>query len=184
MRFTLCEKCKYNFEGECEFYSMGSGNDIDKPCSGEEEDAFSDSVMDNLRVEEESDVIYRQEAIDALTTECSWTFYDEHGQLTPNGEEILGTLKKMPSAQQWIPCSERLPEEDGDYLVCYEEGYREDYGFPKIGIAPFEVDCEGFGIWQEEFDLHTLGSLGSEWVVIPVDAWMSLPEPYEVKTDE
>lgn len=85
--------------------------------------------------------------------------------------------------QKWIPCSERLPEEDGDYLVCYEEGYREDYGFPKIGIAPFEVDCEGFGIWQEEFDLHTLGSLGSEWVVIPVNAWMSLPDPYEVKSN-
>ena len=39
MRFTICEKCKYNFEGECEFYSMGSGNDIDKTCFGEEEDA-------------------------------------------------------------------------------------------------------------------------------------------------
>ena len=51
------------------------------------------------------DVIYRQAAIDALTTECSWTIYDEHGQLTPNGEEILGTLKKIPSAQKkghWV----------------------------------------------------------------------------------
>lgn len=51
------------------------------------------------------ELIYRQDAIDALTTECSWTFYDEHGQLTPNGEEILGTLKKIPSAQkkgQWV----------------------------------------------------------------------------------
>lgn len=54
MRFTLCEKCKYNFDGECEFYSMGSGNDVDKPCRVEEEDVFSDSVMDNLRVGEES----------------------------------------------------------------------------------------------------------------------------------
>lgn len=44
------------------------------------------------------DVIYRQAAIDALKTECSWTIYDEHGQLTPNGEEILETLKKIPSA--------------------------------------------------------------------------------------
>lgn len=46
------------------------------------------------------DVIYRLAAIDALTTECSWTFYDEHGQLTPNGEEIIGTLKKIPSARK------------------------------------------------------------------------------------
>lgn len=80
---------------------------------------------------------------------------------------------------KWIPCSERLPEEDGDYLVFYEEGYREDYGFPKIGIAPYEVDCEGFGIWQEEFDLVSMGSLGTEFVEILVDAWMQLPEPYK-----
>ena len=43
------------------------------------------------------DLIRRQDAIDALTTECSWTFYDEHGQLTPNGKEILGALKNIPS---------------------------------------------------------------------------------------
>ena len=46
------------------------------------------------------DVIYRQDAIDALTTECSWTIYDEHGQLTPNGKEILETLQAVPSAQK------------------------------------------------------------------------------------
>lgn len=31
------EKCKYNWDGQCEFYSMGSGNDMDKPCYEEEE---------------------------------------------------------------------------------------------------------------------------------------------------
>jgi len=78
----------------------------------------------------------------------------------------------------WIPCNERLPTEDGDYLVTYEKGYAEDYGFDPIGIAPFEVDCEGFGIWQERFDQYTLGSLGSDWVEIDVVAWKPLPEPY------
>ena len=37
MRFISCKKCKYNFEGECEFNIIGSGNDIDKPCREEEE---------------------------------------------------------------------------------------------------------------------------------------------------
>lgn len=46
------------------------------------------------------DLISRQVAIDTLTTECSWALYDEYGQLTPNGEEIIGTLKKIPSAQK------------------------------------------------------------------------------------
>lgn len=32
-----CKGCKYNDEGECIFYVMGSGNEIDKPCYKEEE---------------------------------------------------------------------------------------------------------------------------------------------------
>ncbi|MDO4754813.1 MAG: hypothetical protein Q4A54_00570 [Parabacteroides sp.] len=81
-------------------------------------------------------------------------------------------------ADRWTPVTERPPKEDGEYLVTYESGYAEDYGFDPIGIAPFEVDCEGFGIWQESFDPVSLGSLGSEWVDIPVTAWRPLPEPY------
>lgn len=81
--------------------------------------------------------------------------------------------------EHWISCKERLPEKDGDYIVTFEKGYASDYGLDPIGIAPFEVDCEGFGIWQEQFDTHTLGSLGSDWVDINVIAWMPLPEPYK-----
>lgn len=62
MRFISCKKCKYNFEGECEFYIMGSGNDIDKPCRREEElvrraandfiDAFSDFGLAHENLED------------------------------------------------------------------------------------------------------------------------------------
>ena len=96
---------------------------------------------------------------------------------------FLDGYQKAMEKQQWIPCSERLPEEDGDYLVCYEEGYRKDYGFSEIGIAPYEVDAENFGVWTEEFDLVSMGSLGSEFVEIDVDAWMPLPEPYKGEND-
>lgn len=123
------------------------------------------------------DLISRQNAIRWVKTECNP--YGKPSLDYESGVKVINHLENMRSEQQWIPCSDRLPEEDGDYLVCYEKGYREDYGFPKIGIAPYEVDCEGFGIWQEEFDLVSMGSLGTEFVEIKVDAWMPLPEPFE-----
>jgi len=32
--------------------------------------------------------------------------------------DMLELVRNLPSAHQWIPVSERLPEEAGDYLVC------------------------------------------------------------------
>ena len=90
----------------------------------------------------------------------------------------VSALKKQKQ-DRWIPVTERLPEEDGNYLVTFESGYAEDYELDPIGIAPFEVDCEGFGIWQESFDPVSLGSLGSDWVDIQVTAWRPLPAPYQ-----
>lgn len=110
------------------------------------------------------DVIYRQEAIDALTTECSWTFYDEHGQLTPNGEEILGTLKKMPSAQQWTPCSEIMPTKTGHYLCSFKKPNR---------IDRIHVDL---AYWTGS---RWYGYMGDE-----IKAWMPLPEPFEEDANE
>lgn len=91
----------------------------------------------------------------------------------------MPTIEPERKTGRWIPCSERLPEKDGDYIVTFEKGYASDYGLDPIGIAPFEVDCEGFGFWQEDFDMHTLGSLGTDWVDINVIAWMEKPEPYK-----
>ena len=99
------------------------------------------------------------------------------GEILEALDMAISTLKKQEE-DRWIPVTERLPEEDGKYLVTFESGYAEDYGFDPIGIAPFEVDCEGFGIWQESFDPVSLGSLGSDWVDIQVTAWRSLPEAY------
>lgn len=86
---------------------------------------------------------------------------------------VLG--KKHPV---WIPCAVDLPKKDGEYLVCLEKGYREDYGLSEVEIMPFEVDCEGFGYWDEYFDKEKMASLGSDWRELPVIAWRPLPEPY------
>ena len=35
--YIACKKCKYNYDGECNFDDMGSGNEIDMPCYREKE---------------------------------------------------------------------------------------------------------------------------------------------------
>lgn len=56
---------------------------------------------------------------------------------------------------KWIPCSERLPEEDGKYLVSTDG----TFGIDVIDIARFEND---------------------EWFKsCKIIAWQPLPEPYK-----
>ena len=52
-----------------------------------------------------SDYIKRKAAIDIACT------FDD------NERHLIDALESLPTAQQWIPCSERLPEEEGHYLV-------------------------------------------------------------------
>lgn len=71
------------------------------------------------------DLIRRQDVSGALTMECSWIIYDEYGQLTPNGREILRTLKKIPSAQKkghWVFKREEHSTYISEQAVCSECG--------------------------------------------------------------
>ena len=139
-----------------------------------------------------SDLIDRQVIIGALDALCDRECeYSQKQRSFMCGACRLGSafdvIDELPSVQpqRWIPVTEALPDKDGDYLVTYDAGFAEDYeyGVP-IGIAPFEVDCEGFGMWHERFDPYTLGSLGSDWFEIKVVAWMPLPEPYAERRQE
>ena len=56
--YRACEKCKYNHDGDCDFYDMGSGNEVDMPCYREKElikeaaDNFIQAFVDSERSEE------------------------------------------------------------------------------------------------------------------------------------
>jgi len=70
-------------------------------------------------------------------------------------------IKKLPSAQQWIPCSERLPDDDRTKVVTLANGNAEA-GYYSNG----DWWCVGDSIALEN---------------PTVIAWMPLPEPYEVE---
>lgn len=68
---------------------------------------------------------------------------------------------------QWIPCSERLPEEYGEYICTMENGQVQECGFVpenQRGLVDGWSTCEADG--------HKF--LG----YVDVLAWMPLPEPY------
>ena len=84
-----------------------------------------------------------------------------------NEKDMRVILASKPSAQQWIPCSERLPEEEKDtYWVCTDTGY--------------QCQCR----WTN--DVYGLGASERwEWKIFDIPqyqkviAWMPLPKPYK-----
>ena len=84
-------------------------------------------------------------------------------------KEALEELEK----HRWIPCSERLPNEFGEYLVTVREKYpfEDDYDY-QIDLATNQGDY--IGQWDTKIDWDE----GQEVEVI---AWMPLPEPYNAE---
>ena len=94
-------------------------------------------------------------------------------------EKVEELAQHMES--RWIPVSERLPEEDEEYLLFGKVDEDEDN---YIFIGEYDSCGEQFGIWQEQFDRTTLGCLGSEFYeYASVLAWMPLPEPYKAEME-
>lgn len=75
----------------------------------------------------------------------------------------------------WIPCSVRLPKEDGSYLV--QSVFEEEVHFYD---QYYDSGCEAFGTYRDYYDENTLGFLDSEFVKDEdVIAWQPLPEPFK-----
>ena len=80
---------------------------------------------------------------------------EERAQEWEQFAEWLKELKQLREQAEWIPVSERLPEEDNQYLICFNDG---------------ELDL----------DYYCRGFLNYSGVI----AWMPLPKPYKAESDE
>ena len=99
-----------------------------------------------------------QRAIDRLTKHLEWGWSEETVDAIGMG---IHALKET----QWIPCSERLPEDESYILVSFENSTMPD-------IARYEENDEG-GTFYPGDDEKSYSSYG-----FFVNAWMPLPEPY------
>lgn len=70
-------------------------------------------------------------------------------------------LRKIPSAQQWIPVSERLPEHQQEVVIKTMNGVTEVMRFCNCYFERFGMD--------ESIDWYAQNE---------VEVWMPLPEPY------
>ena len=100
----------------------------------------------------------------------------EEGILEPDergyrGVEIISaaTIPEMKNAG-WIPVEERLPEEDGEYLVTFLI----DKKVRLVGYGCCRKDVLGNDIGFGWYDLYS----GTYFSDKAFTAWMPLPEPY------
>ncbi len=80
--------------------------------------------------------------------------------------ELCANESSLENPNKWIPCSERLPEENGFYLVTYDgEICGENESF--TGLTEYEN-----GKWVDDEEDYQC-----------VLAWMPLPEPYKAEME-
>ena len=100
-------------------------------------------------------------------------------KLSDAENEAIEMAVKALKGQMWTPCSVRLPEEDGEYLVWYDCGESDEDSERGFMLVPFWTDIEKFGVYQDVFHPETLGYVDSEFYECETAvAWMPLPEPY------
>ena len=85
-------------------------------------------------------------------------------QARENNEALDVAIKALKNEPHWIPCSERLPKEEGFYFVtlAYKHGAETNIRFFKIE--------SGEGYW-------------SLWGNENITAWMPKPIPYKEVTE-
>lgn len=110
-----------------------------------------------------NDCISRQSA---YATALAMYVRCDTGDIEDYRDLMCESILALPSAQQWIPCSERLPEEEKKtYWVCTDTEY--------------QCECRWtnnrFGIGEGEWGWSIFDT---PQYTKPI-AWMPLPDPYK-----
>lgn len=109
------------------------------------------------------DLISRETLIEKLEEHIEYADYDYYQEepfINLSWEMVENIVGTVPSAQQWIPCSERLPKNLRNYLTTLKDG--------DVEILEYNTRLRE---WND-MDGHIIRD---SYVI----AWMPLPEAYK-----
>lgn len=86
-------------------------------------------------------------------------------------ELLLTDLEQDEKENGWIPVSERLPKEDGRYLVMFKYGIK----VCMVGYGSCKRTVLGCPIGHGWYSLEEAQYYAEDSII----AWMQLPEPYK-----
>ena len=107
------------------------------------------------------DLIRREDAIDAINLRARIPHDIASAQYASMAINAIRTVPSADRPQEWIPCSERLPEENGEYLITLAFAWGRE----------IEV-----GLWSDGEWLNDNSHVNI--------AWMPLPKPWKGAKDE
>lgn len=104
------------------------------------------------------------------------SFYEANEHSKECYYEIRNAILAMPEQEpKWIPCSDRLPKESGEYLVSVIDDSGEDDDYEAVDVAWFAH--------KKDYYIED-----SEWRRLGIDetviAWMPKPAPYKAESEE
>lgn len=136
------------------------------------------------------DLIRRKAAIDEIDEWIKAFLEQGHKESAADACLIQDGIIQLPSVQQWIPCSERLPDDNVPVNITWVNHDPEPY-YSDIKDKPFSATAvyyQGKWYWYSSTIEDYLMEYGrAEWDEIEeamhnsieVIAWMPLPEPYK-----
>lgn len=116
-----------------------------------------------------------QKQADRHGREFANAFYSGGGEVSTEWWCVEDMIENAPTIEpqpHWIPCSERLPEENGQYLITVKYVHVDGYD---------DIYAE-HGEWTDgKWDMFCFGHCGKVENII---AWMPLPESYREGAQE
>lgn len=86
-------------------------------------------------------------------------------------EQVLELIDMTPTIDQWIPCSERLPEPNRHDALNVDVYYLAQTEFGDMIVASYNESHEGTKWWEQIYSYRIFDD--------EIVAWMPLPEPWK-----